>query len=64
MAARFGIAAGLATDCNPGASRSALIAGGDGRFTYALPNIQPNCKPSGFCLTYCVAMEGIYPPRS
>ncbi|KAL4446366.1 hypothetical protein ABPG77_003173 [Micractinium sp. CCAP 211/92] len=37
--------------------------GGNGLNNFAIPTIQPNCKPSGFCLTYCLAVEGIFPSR-
>lgn len=45
------------------ASRFAPAAGGNGLNNFAIPTIQPNCKPSGFCLTYCLAVEGIFPSR-
>jgi microcystin-dependent protein len=35
--------------------------GGDGRTTFALPNLQKNAPASG--LQYCIAIMGIYPSR-
>ena len=35
--------------------------GGDGRTTFALPNLQGKEPVPG--LRYCIAIQGIYPPR-
>lgn len=37
--------------------------GGDGKSTFALPELPPLQGKSG-TLQYCIALEGIYPPRA
>ena len=52
----------------PVASNAALFSllgftyGGDGRSTFALPNIPPLQGKEG-TLQYCIAIQGAFPPR-
>lgn len=40
--------------------------GGDGKTTFALPNLSKSGIPAGAGVTvpYCIALRGVFPPRS
>jgi microcystin-dependent protein len=40
--------------------------GGDGRTTFALPNLEdaePQTGQAGYGMHYCIALQGVFPPR-
>jgi microcystin-dependent protein len=38
--------------------------GGDGKTTFALPTAKPIFTATGAPLTQCIALQGVFPPRS
>lgn len=41
-----------------------ITYGGDGKNSFGLPNLAPLPSANGGTLHYCIALQGVYPPRS